>query len=111
MVAAEMVQETKSRKSHNTGVFAFSFFLSFVVVLESRVVVSSFFPVELDDIKSSWLRTLVWLLAHARSFDLKTGQGHWNWYGGFIIFDGSLHFQPKFERSSLAWMKGDCSKQ
>ena len=76
MVAAEMVQETKSRKSHNTGVFAFSFFLSFVVVLESRVVVSSFFPVELDDIKSSWLHTLIWLLVHARSFDLKTGQGH-----------------------------------
>ena len=54
MVAAEMVQETKSHKLHNTNVFAFSFFLSFVVVVpESRVVLSSFFPVELDDIKSS----------------------------------------------------------
>ena len=84
-----MVQETKSRKSHNTSVFLFVcfcfvcffllLFLYFVVVvfvLESRVVLSSFFPVELDDIKSSLLRTLVWLLAHSRSFDLKTGQGH-----------------------------------
>ena len=81
MVAAEMVLQMVLQKSRIIpACLFFSFFLSsvvvIVVVLESRVVVSSFFPVELDNIKSSWLRTLIWLLVHARSFDLKTGQGH-----------------------------------